>query len=159
MKSFVSKFQKKLQGRNLHHSSSYQRQKQLLREGLTEKQTLLIQQETKRNDNLRFLKTHNGPFTCVEDVERFMGNNLSDKERQRHLKAEVVHCRDTTLSMQNDSPLFKIMTINGKSRRMKSAQEFAENLKVFFGKMCDQGNVDSLGLFRSALIKRVECRK
>ena len=134
------------------------RQSDLLKAGLDQKPIELMAKETKRITAIRFLKSHGGPFTCSEDVEVFMKNDMTEKEKQRHLRAEVAYCRDTCLSLQNDHPLFKIMSNDGSHRSVKPSHEFASNLMTFFGKLSDQGNADSLSLFRLALQRKQQQR-
>ena len=52
------------------------------------------------------------------------------------------------------------MNTHGSSRKTKTAEELAHNLKLLFGKTSSQGENSSstLDLFRNALVKRLQLR-
>ena len=136
------------------------RQKQLLENGLSNKQAQLLQAETFKNKLLRIIKEHGGPFTCEEEVDEFLNSELSEDKKQKRFKAEVQYFRETCLLFDRSHVLFKIMNTHGSSRKTKTSQELAHNLKLLFGKTSSQESEGSstLVLFRDTLIKRIRLR-
>ena len=137
-----------------------ERQKQLLENGLSNKQAQLLQAETFKNKLLRTVKDFGGPFTCAEEIDSFLNTEISSDLKQKRLKAEVQYFRETCLLFDKSNVLFKIMNVVGSSRKMKSFDELAHNLKLLFGKTTSQDNdsPSTLLLFRDALDKRLRLR-
>ena len=63
------------------------RHQQLRQEGVTEKAAQLIQKESFKHKLLRNLKELDGPFTCEEEVDRYMESK--GEEKQKRMKMEV----------------------------------------------------------------------
>ena len=101
------------------------RQKQLLENGLSNKQAQLLQAETFKNKLLRIIKEHGGLFTCEEEVDEFLNSELSEDKKQKRFKAEVQYFRETCLLFDRSHVLFKIMNTHGSSRKTKTSQELA----------------------------------
>ena len=80
--------------------------------------------------------------------------NKSKKE------AEVQYFRETCLLFDKSNVLFKIMNVVGSSRKTKTVEQLAHNLKLLFGKTTSQDNdsPSTLSLFRDALDKRLQLR-
>ena len=131
-----------------------QRQEALHQEGLSEKQAQIIQKEVFKNKVLRELKTVQGPFTCSEEVDQFTNKDITENEKQNRLKLEIQYARETSVLIPKDHQMFKIMTTTDAKRKIKSSSEFANNLKLLFGKTSEQidENVDNtVNLFRSSI--------
>ena len=86
--------------------------------------------------------------------------DLSEDKKQKRFKAEVQYFRETCLLFDKSNSLFKLMNVNGSSRKQKTSEEFARNLKLLFGKTITQENEStaSISLFRDALSKRQDLR-
>ena len=57
------------------------------------------------------------------------------KETKTRMKSEVTFARDSSTTLPRVDPLFRIqVSLPGKPRRDKTAEEFGEALKVLFGK-------------------------
>ena len=117
----------------------------------------VLQAETFKNKLLRLIKEFGGPFTCAEEIDIFLKTDLSEEQKQKRLKAEVQYFRETCLLFDKSNVLFKIMNTYGSSRKTKTFDELAHNLKLLFGKISSQDSQSSstLDLFRDALVKRL----
>ena len=137
-----------------------ERQKQLLENGLSQKQAQLLQAETFKNKLLRTVKDFGGPFTCAEEIDLFVKTGISHEQKQKRMKAEVQYFRETCLLFDKSNVLFKIMNVVGSSRKTKTVEQLAHNLKLLFGKTTSQDNdsPSTLSLFRDALDKRLQLR-
>ena len=136
------------------------RQKQLLENGMTKKQAQILQTESFKNKTLRILKDLGGPFTCAEEVDSFYNSDAPEAKKLQRFKNEVKYFRDTCLLFDKNNSLFRLMNTVGKNRKQKSCEEFAQNLKLLFGKTQSQESESSatISLFRDALSKRIELR-
>ena len=116
---------------------------------LDEKQAVALTEESKRLDLLEELKMSGGPFTTSQQVDEYLAlaktreecakNNTQKKkfakETKTRMKSEVTFARDSSTILPRVDPLFRIqVSIPGKPRRDKTAEEFGEALKVLFGK-------------------------
>ena len=57
---------------------------------------------------LEELKQLGGPFTNAEEVEEYLTGSLSEKEKATRLKKEVKFARDSSTTLPQVDPLFKI---------------------------------------------------
>ena len=92
-----------------------------------------------------------GPFTTAEQVHAMTDPSISEREKQGRLKNEVVVAQDSSISLPRESPVFKIMNTSVKPRRLKTAAEFAEGLKIYLGKISDRQRV-TIDDFTAALL-------
>ena len=69
------------------------------------------------------------------------------------LKLEVHYAKATSVLLSKTDLIFCIMNVKNGKRTTKSAEEFAENLKILFGKTQNQDpdEVDTMELFRRAI--------
>ena len=127
------------------------RQNELHQAGLDEKAAQMVQKEAFQHKLLRNLKADGRPFDSVEDIEKYMRTEKSEKEKQKRLKMEVQYCRDTSARLLHSNKLFNIMKPKGQGKKETlSSSQFSKNLKLYFGKVSDQQDqqVDTVDLFR-----------
>ena len=119
------------------------RQTKLKAAGLTKKETDKLKKETTKMKILDNLKKEGGPFSSADEVDEYMGTNLSDSVKQKRMKKEVKYARDSTRSIPAAGKLFRIMKTdpNTKKGRDLTAKEFSENLKVVLGKQNSRSEV------------------
>ena len=101
------------------------------------------------------MKNKNGPFTCAEEIDEYMGSDIDPKVKQKRMKNEIVYARDSTRSIPAAASLFRIMKVdqNG-NRRTLTADEFAENLRIILGKQNQKSDV-TMDDFKLALWPRM----
>ena len=112
------------------------RQENLQILGLTKKKSESLKLEKNKITILAKLKEDGGPFTSAEEVDTYM-DNLNDKRAgQSRMRDELTFARDSSRSIPRTSPFFRIMIkdIGTGKRRLKTATEFAEALKILLGK-------------------------
>ena len=78
---------------------------------------------------------------------------IEEKNKQNGLKLQVQYAKATSVILSKTDLIFRIMNVKNGKRTTKSAQEFADNLKILFGKTQDQDpdEVDTMELFRRAI--------
>ena len=78
---------------------------------------------------------------------------IEEKIKQKGLKLEVQYAKATSVLLSKTDLIFRIMNVNDGKRTTKAAEEFAENLKILFGKTQDHDpdEVDTMDLFRLAI--------
>ena len=90
------------------------------------------------------LKIVGGPFTNSDMVQEYMDDSdVAEKEKQKRLKLEMQFARESSTSLPQIDPLFKIqITLPTKKRREKTADEFAESLMAYLGKKSEIATMD-----------------
>ena len=78
---------------------------------------------------------------------------IEEKNKQNGLKLQVQYAKATSVILSKTDLIFRIMNVKNCKRTTKSAKEFADNLKILFGKTQDQDpdEVDTMELFRRAI--------
>ena len=113
------------------------------------------QKKFSKNKILRNLKEDGGPFTRTEEIELYVMNDqaIEEKNKQKRLKLRLQYAKATSVILSKTDLIFRIMNVKNGKRTTKSAQEFADNLKILFGKTQDQDpdEVDTMELFRRAI--------
>ena len=132
---------------------------------LNQKQVDAVNSDETRLELLEKLKEAGGPFTMAEQVEQYLSEssqiiaaeeNPKKKEKlrkaaQNRMKAEVQYARESSTSLPKVDPLFRIMvSIPGKKRRDKTADEFGVALKALYGKRAGKSTV-SLDRFKQSM--------
>ena len=113
------------------------RQQEMHKAALTIKEQKNWNVEQRKLDILDRLKAQNGPFTCTEEVDEYL---ISKK------------FTDTSQSLPRTSPFFKIYDTTVTPRRLFTAEQFGNNLKLYLGKRSECLKV-SLDDFRLAVDK------
>ena len=116
-------------------------QQELRAIGLDAKQAMLLDKERKKLTLLENLRGAGRPFASEDEVEQFILTNLSDEDKQKRMKQEVQYARDTYTSFPRTHPVFKIMNTSVVPRRILTALEFGENLKIYLGKRAARTDV------------------
>ena len=121
---------------------------------MTQKAAQFVQKDAFKHKLMRSLKELGGPFTCEEEVDRYMESRAEDK--QKRLKMEIQFLRATSKLLSHNDTMFRIMeTKDGGKRHTRSPESFAGSLRLYYGKGVDQGahEVDTTELFRKVLMK------
>ena len=129
------------------------------------KQTVALSKEEKRLDLLETLKNSGGPFTNSQQIDEYLSaakvcevsaskETLKKKilkDTQSRLKSELRFARESSTTLPHADPIFKIqVSIPGKKRRDKTAEEFGVALKALYGKRAGKGTL-SLETFIDSL--------
>ena len=69
------------------------------------------------------------------------------------MRDEVTYARDTSLSLPQNSSVFRIMTTEGGRGKLLTPEQFARNLKVLLGKRNQRNNI-TLADFQRVLIQQ-----
>ena len=129
------------------------RQQEMHKAALTIKEQKNWNVEQRKLDILDRLKAQNGPFTCTEEVDEYLiSKKFSDNEKQKRMRDEITYARDTSQSLPRASPFFKIYDTTVTPRRLFTAEQFGNNLKLYLGKRSERLKV-SLDDFRLAVDK------
>ena len=126
------------------HSEWSEKQESLREAGLTKKQAKKHHVDQRKLDILDRLKQVGGPFTHAEEIDTYLClRNVDAKHKQKRLRDEITYARDTSSSLPRAHELFKIMQVDQrtKRRRVKSAEEFAINLRTLLGKSSQRSSV------------------
>lgn len=105
-------------------------QKQLEKRGFEEKEVANVIRESKKLEDLEFLKSQNpaGPFTACNEVKGYVESTEEDeKKKVERLYKEVRYARKTSLSLPETAEVFRLKR-NGKNL---SAEEYADNLMSY----------------------------
>jgi hypothetical protein len=132
------------------------KQKSIEVENLAKKEGDALKKEAKKLATLNILKRHGGPFSSLEEVESFLNHyKLGEKDVDTRLKLEVTYARDSSVSLPRSSDVFRIFKTTGRgiksTRRLLTGEEFANNLKQYFGKTSQRSTVTLLD-FKTALM-------
>merc|ERR1712010_39749 len=138
MPSFCS-FSEQVQAKRNLEAQWNQKMSEKLKEDEDKRQEVALGKERKRLLMLEELKQDNGPFTNADEVEEFMAQEISEKEKQARLKKEMKFARESSTTLPKVDSLFKIqVTLPNKRRRDKTAAEFAEALMSYLGRKSDR---------------------
>ena len=137
------------------HSEWSEKQESLREADLTKEQAKKHHVDQRKLNILDRLKQVGGPFTNAEEVYAYLClKNADPKTKQKRLRDEITYTRDTSSSLPRSHELFKVMQVDPrtKRRRLKTAEEFAMNMKTLLGKSCNCSTV-SIDDFTRALDK------
>ena len=88
---------------------------------------------------MRNLKEDGGPFTRTEEIEMYVNNQvIEEKNKQKRLKLEVQCAKAMSVLLSKTDLVFRIMNVKNGKKTTKSTEEFADNLKILFGKTQEQ---------------------
>ena len=91
------------------------------------------------------------PFVSVEEVDEYLEDaSVADENKQKRMRAEITYARDTCVSLPQAHAFFKIFDTSVKPRRLLTAAQFGQNLKLFLGKTAGRSYVE-LQEFRDAV--------
>lgn len=133
------------------------RQHDLQVTGLSMKEANALRVENRKLNILERLKIVGGPFTSAEQIDEYLSKSETAADQKQRVKIkrmrdEVTYARDTSLSLPRANVVFKIFKTESGKRKMLTAEEFGQNLKVLLGKTTDRTCI-SMDDFRSALHK------
>ena len=105
------------------------RQEQIAGEKMTTKQMNNLKIEGRLVQQVGMLKEWGGPFTSSQKIDDFLNKDIEEKEKMKGMKTEVMHARDTSLSLPKGSAVYRIrsMKLPGHKSRQLTPAEFGEN--------------------------------
>ena len=125
------------------------KQKELVKEGLEEKEAANLSTDKRRNSDLEMLVKQGGPFTSPTMVEEFMARpGWSDVDKNKRLYTEVRHAKNSSLSFPKQSELFRLK----KNYKNLDNETYAKNLCAYLSKVTCTINMNNTD-FRSAIKK------
>ena len=86
---------------------------------IDEKHAVGLANKEARLTALEELKKVGGPFTNADEIDTFLSEEASEKEKKDRMKAEMKFARDSSTTLPGNDPLFRIQ-ISGKKRRDKT---------------------------------------
>lgn len=95
-------------------------------------------QDKRKLDDLAILASDTnlaGPFSSIEDINKYMNLNISEKVKSQRLYVEVRYAKLTS-SIPN-SPFFRLR----ESGKYLPIHKYAENLKIYFSKVTECSSV------------------
>ena len=108
-------------------------QDELKAKGLDQKQQASLATKKRKMNDLQKLKSYGGPFTTAEEVDQMLENTeLSDAQKASRLYTEVRYARDTTLSLPQKSPIFRLKDSRCRNLPM---EHYIKNIKVYLSKI------------------------
>ena len=82
----------------------------LMKQGLSSKEAQLLVCDQQKVIDLQFLQEFVGPFSHVDDVDRFLVNdNIMAEIKKKVMYYQVRFARDTCLSLPKSSDIFRLM--------------------------------------------------
>ena len=112
-----------------------QRQMELRAAGLNSKEAQRLHIDQRKLAILDSLKQEGGPFTTAEEVESYLADeSIPQDSKSKRMRKEVTFARDTSVSLPRAHSVFRIFNTSVKPRRLLSADEFGDNLKILLGK-------------------------
>ena len=85
-----------------------ERQKELLKKGMEEKEIANINVDQQRNSDLQKLIELQGPFTSAQEVEVYMArDDIGEQEKGKRLYLEVRHAKNSSISFPRVSEIFR----------------------------------------------------
>ena len=113
------------------------KQVQIAGEKMTTKQMNNLKIEGRLVQQVGMLKEWGGPFTSSQEIDDFLNSkDIDGKVKVKRMKTEVMHARDTSLSLPKGNAVFRIrsMKLPGHKSRQLTPAEFGENLKILLNK-------------------------
>ena len=85
-----------------------ERQKELLKKGMEEKEIANINVDQQRNSDLQKLIELQGPFTSAQEVEVYMArDDIGEQDKGKRLYLEVRHAKNSSISFPRVSEIFR----------------------------------------------------
>ena len=84
-------------------------QKQLSKDGLSEKETQSRATDKRRNADLIKLKAFNGPFSSSAEVRVFAATDIPEEKKVDRLYLEVRYSRDSCVNFPKNSDIFRLL--------------------------------------------------
>ena len=126
-----------------------ERQKELRKQGLDEKEITNINIDKQRNSDLQKLIELQGPFTNHLEVEAYMARkDVKETDKGKRLYLEVRHAKNSSISFPKASEVFRLK----KAYKNLSNDVYAKNLVVYLKRISSCVEVD-MGDFKDALEK------
>ena len=100
----------------------------------TLKKLSFCRRSRKKLTELQILRDAGGPFTSAEEVDDYLAGTDDEKVKQTRMRREVAYARDTSVSFPRAHKVFRIMNTSVTPRRLLTALEFSDNLKIYLGK-------------------------
>ena len=100
---------------------------------MTTKQMNNLKIEGRLVQQVGMLKEWGGPFTSSQEIDDFLNSkDIEEKVKVKRMKTEVMHARDTSLSLPKGSAVLRIrsMKLPGHKSRQRTPAEFGDNLKM-----------------------------
>ena len=116
-----------------------QRQSDLKKQGMDEREISSIAQDKQRNADLAALTLLGGPFTNPEQVQNYLDDPQTEaSSKNKRLYLEIRHAKNSSLSLPKCSDIFRLKR-QGKNL---PSSEYAANLITFLGKITCKINMD-----------------
>ena len=103
--------------------------------GLSAKESMQLAKENRKIKILNIPKKNGGLFTSSEEIGQYMEHKIANQIKQQRMKNKVTYTRDSTRSIPAAVTPFRIIKTDPttKKRKVLTACEFAENLKLYLG--------------------------
>ena len=102
-----------------------------MKQGLSSKEAQLLVSDQRKVRDLQFLQEFGGPFSHVDDVDRFFANDsITTEIKKKVMYHQVRFARDTCLSLSKSSDIFRLM----KNHQRLETAIYAKNLKTYLSK-------------------------
>ena len=102
---------------------------------MNEKEAKKLNVENRKLVILAQLRAQGGPFVSVEEVDIYLADDsVAAEVKNKRMRAEVTYARDTCVSLPRAHSFFKIFDTSVKPRRLFTANQFGQNLKLYLGK-------------------------
>lgn len=129
------------------------KQKDLVKQGMSVKEIDNVKVDKRRNEDLEILKKMNGPFTNSSEVNAYVNDEATAEDAKiKRLYTEVRYARDTCLSLPKKSDIFRLK----RNHKNLSVDEYATNLCVYLEKVTTNASVSETD-FRNVLDKMTSC--
>ena len=126
-----------------------ERQKELLKRGMEEKEIANLNVDQQRNSDLQKLMELQGPFTSAHEVEVYMArDDIGELAKAKRLYMEVRHAKNSSISFPRVSEIFRLK----KGYKNLPNEVYANNLVVYLKRISSCVEVD-MGDFKEALKK------
>ena len=115
-----------------------ERQKELLKKGMEEKEIANINVDQQRNSDLQKLIELQGPFTSAQEVEVYMArDDIGEQEKGKRLYLEVRHAKNSSISFPRVSEIFRsgVFTVYSSQKYVvkRNFRDFSCFLKLASG--------------------------
>ena len=134
-KSFRNTKTKTVKNIKILRDNFEQRQHELRVAGLNEKEAKKLNVENRKNTILAQIRAQGGPFVSEIEIDDYLADDSVPAEvKNKRMRAEITYARDTCISLPRAHPFFKIFDTSVKPRRLLTADQYGENLKLYLGK-------------------------
>ena len=124
-----------------------EKQKQLQKKGMDDKDLANVAVDKQRNADLEKLVKLGGPFTSSDAVRKYLDNDsIDEKDKNQRMYIEIRYAKNTSLSFPKCSEIFKLK----KKYKNLSTKEYCVNLMTYLDKVTCNVNMD-FSDFKNAL--------